>query len=1014
MTSGSPLYLVSACSSAEEFVAAFRRYADRTGLFVPAAAPLPAGRKGRIALTLKDGGVMIEGEAEILQSSAKPTVLYGRPGMTVKFVETDEPSKLMIGELEKARLAMKPAPTSATPRPASIPAEPRPVVPPTGGRIDAANALAECVVIGDVSSLEVTAGPTRAGGFVVPSIPPRPKTPSSSGATPPTASPPAAVPVVPTIPAQAPETKPSNVKLPDVKPADVTPPDVKPPDVKPPAAKRPTPTALPNPNHKMTSIGFPVIDKLPAQTESGKVRAATTLGLQALDRAPASPKDDALLTTMRGNAPVPPNKTPVQPIPAQNPLLETQMGTGAPRPAGKSPIAPTVHDEPTLLGEAPPKKPAQQVPNGSGSLPAAPEPGAPPSRRPDPKHKATSIGFPAVRGPFETQSVAVVPPPKNEPGDPASPILGKAAKPPPPRSKPPTTPPLTPRHPTPITPLPLVRPPSVPASGPAPRPPAVIAEDEKTDLSTVPMAALPLTDSGPAYVSSSLPEEVPVEQVDALGPTLTSARSGGLRASEIMAAVAPNEDWTMSPDASGPTVLPSVKPDANVEASEPTPAPQAPPGPPTGDWTISLDPEQGWSEPAKVVPLPVATAVSAASGNPDRVVASDKALSVVQWEEKPTGIGEAKIEIDPTLMEPLRQMPALDNDASPPPHGAPPPLAPMPPMPPMSPMSPMPPSPPSPPMPPSGMFGAEAQVPGPASSLFATPPQPAMPMVRPPVPTFDHLPSGLDPLETYNIHGAVAARNRKRTLVIAISAAVAVIAGFILVVVLASGKSKGKAKPAGGGSAGSAEIVRSGSASIATPGSAAPQVAGSAAEVTPPSGSAVEEGPGSAEPAVAATGSAGGVETPSEGSAAPPVASGPCKVTISSLPPGADVILDSHKLGTTPGTFELPCGTESKLTLKKARFLGTPKTIKPSASKTNKILVKLNKQMFQVKVTSTPAGATITAGGRSMGVTPTTIRLPGYEPTAITLTKPGYSKDVARVTPKGNNSSHHVVLKKGR
>ncbi|NVB83823.1 MAG: PEGA domain-containing protein [Kofleriaceae bacterium] len=965
MTSGSPLYLVSACSSAEEFVAAFRRYADRTGLFVPAAAPLPAGRKGRIALTLKNGGVMIEGEAEILQSSAKPTVLYGRPGMTVKFVETDEPSKLMIVELEKARLAMKPAPTSATPRPASIPAEPRPVVPPTGGRIDAANSLAECVVIGDVSSLEVTAGPARPGGFVVPSIPsvgaPRPKTPSSSGATPVSA-----VPSVPAIPAQAPE------------------------------AKRPTPASLPNPNHKMTSIGFPAIDKLPAQTESGKVRAATTLGLPALDRAPAPPKDD-LLTTMRGNAPVPPNKTPVQPIPAQNPLLETQMGTGVPRPAAKSPprvtehdetttlgerpptkpAAPPIHEEPTTLGGAPPKKPMQQVPNGSS------EPGTPPPRRHDPKHKATSIGFPAMRAPFETQSVAVVPPPKN---DPSEPILAKSTKPPPSRSKAPTTPPLTPRHPTPITPLPLVRPPSVPANPPVSRPPSVNAEEEKTDLSTVPMAALPPTDSGPVYVSGSLPEEVPVEQVDSLVPTLTSTRSGGLRASEIMAAVAPNEDWTMSPDASGPTVMPSGKPEPKVEASEPTPAPQAPPGPPTGDWTISLDPEQGWSAPAKVEPLPVAPSVIA--GNPDRVVASDKALSVVQWEEKPTGIGEAKIEIDPTLMEPLRPMPALDNDASPP-RAAPPPLAPMPPMPP----------------PPSGMFGAAAQVPAPA---FATP------RMSPPVPTFDHLPSNVDPLETYNIHGAVAASKRKRTLVIAISAAVAVIAGFVLVLVLASGKSKPKTTPAGGGSAGSAEIVKSGSsAALTTPGSAAvPQVAGSAAEVAPPSGSNVEEGSGSAEQAVATTGSAGSAATPSEATA--PVASGPCKVTISSLPPGADVLLDSNKLGTTPGTFELPCGTESKLTLKKTRFLSTPRTIKPSSTKTNKVLVKLNKQTFQVKVTSTPAGATITAGGRSMGVTPTTIRLPGYEPTAITLTKPGYSKDVGRVTPKGNNTSHHVVLKKGR
>ena len=40
MTTGSTIYLVSACASGEEFVAAFRRYADKNGLFVPIGEPL--------------------------------------------------------------------------------------------------------------------------------------------------------------------------------------------------------------------------------------------------------------------------------------------------------------------------------------------------------------------------------------------------------------------------------------------------------------------------------------------------------------------------------------------------------------------------------------------------------------------------------------------------------------------------------------------------------------------------------------------------------------------------------------------------------------------------------------------------------------------------------------------------------------------------------------------------------------------------------------------------------------
>ncbi|HEY1585211.1 MAG TPA: hypothetical protein VGH63_05940, partial [Polyangia bacterium] len=173
MTTGAPLYLVTACSSAEEFVAAFRRYRDRIGLFVPIAAPIGAGKRGRIAITLADGGVMLEGEVEIMQSSPRPSALYGRVGMTLRFVAADEPSKQLLEELEKARIAMKPGQVTVAPRPAMVPAEPRPVVPPIAGKIDAANALAECVAIGDIYALK--GGLTAVLGVPVVGSEPAPK-----------------------------------------------------------------------------------------------------------------------------------------------------------------------------------------------------------------------------------------------------------------------------------------------------------------------------------------------------------------------------------------------------------------------------------------------------------------------------------------------------------------------------------------------------------------------------------------------------------------------------------------------------------------------------------------------------------------------------------------------------------------------------------------------------------------------------------------------------------------------
>ena len=187
VTTGVPIYLVSACTSGEEFVAAFRRYLDRSGLFVPIAEPIAVGLRGRFALTLRDGGVMVEGDGEVISSSRTPSLLHGRIGMTIRFAELDDPSKAMLVELEQARLAPKPLAPSVAPRPADVPAEPRPVPPAPAGRIDANNALAECVAIGEVGKLcaPVVKAPAKAGPkFVVPVIPPV-ASGSKSPATPP-------------------------------------------------------------------------------------------------------------------------------------------------------------------------------------------------------------------------------------------------------------------------------------------------------------------------------------------------------------------------------------------------------------------------------------------------------------------------------------------------------------------------------------------------------------------------------------------------------------------------------------------------------------------------------------------------------------------------------------------------------------------------------------------------------------------------------------------------------------
>ncbi|HEX7837163.1 MAG TPA: hypothetical protein VF469_06845, partial [Kofleriaceae bacterium] len=233
---GAPIYLVSACASGEEFVAAFRRYADKQGLFIPIGDPLPPGGRTRFAVTLRDGGVMIEGEAEVVSSARVPSVMHGRVGMTLRFLDPDEASKTTLGELERARLAMKPPPPSVPPRPAQIPAEPRPVPPPVQGRIDAVNALAECVAIGDTTALgpplpaQAAPAPKASPRFVMPPL-------SAGGRAAPGSSPPGGLGMAHT--SAAPRT--STAPLPIARPTERAEPgvDVAPPQITPRGTPQP-------------------------------------------------------------------------------------------------------------------------------------------------------------------------------------------------------------------------------------------------------------------------------------------------------------------------------------------------------------------------------------------------------------------------------------------------------------------------------------------------------------------------------------------------------------------------------------------------------------------------------------------------------------------------------------------------------------------------------------------------------------------------------------------------------
>jgi hypothetical protein len=139
-------------------------------------------------------------------------------------------------------------------------------------------------------------------------------------------------------------------------------------------------------------------------------------------------------------------------------------------------------------------------------------------------------------------------------------------------------------------------------------------------------------------------------------------------------------------------------------------------------------------------------------------------------------------------------------------------------------------------------------------------------------------------------------------------------------------------------------------------------------------------------------------------------ASTDCAVEIVSVPKDVEIAIDNTtKIGTAPGTVQLPCGVEVKLYLRKPGYAGVVKSITPAPG-ARPLRVVLSRAQFVVKVSSTPAGATISVAGKPVGITPTAVRLNGYEPVSIAITKSGYVTQEQKLTPKQQNAVVHVRL----
>jgi len=940
VTTGAPIYLVSACSTGEEFVAAFRRYADRGSLFVPIAEPIPAGRRGRFALTLAGGGVLIEGEAEVISSSKIASVLHGRVGMTIRFGGLDEASKTVLIELERARLAAKPSAPSIAPRVIELPAGPRPVPPAASVRIDASVTLAECTALGDLEALEkTTAMPPKAGPkFVVPSVPPvgapRPNTPSTAPERPRTAS--GAQPVVrpktpslpPTMPTLAPLPRTPTGPVPKVVPAD-------PVSVGPDSATMPA-----------VAIG----DLKPARIALDVALANAAVEMATAKTSPLDAVEGPATTTIA----IPPDPdagpTTTMDVPPA-PLTPTEMAAVPPPPPTPGWLLTTTRSA------SPPPPPAQVVP-------APPIIGTPRARslEPDLDEPTDQTAMPIIPDDIRKTELAMVPKPSLE-----------------------------------LAPVEIIDAPQ-PLENNAP----IEIDDVVTSVVSHPPAKPIVAEAPPRSTK---------------GPTIEEPTPSG--------------DWTITPGVDKPTIAQRVPGELTPVAQATDDAMVAKPGRLTGNWTIQLDPDtlDGWSEPSKVdavkpdePPKPKTRTKPTPETPPElRPVARSIMREPLPAApaEKALPREEPKVQIDPTLMD----APLVEPD-----HGAPRPatlsaLIPAQSMPmqvdligpqverlrlatpvpgSMAPMmasidhtpTPFPPG--VDPRISNSALGRPTPVPG---SLTA-PPFPVSPseLVAMPTPppgrlvtdggvgffresgNFANL-SGSGAFPVGDSTSLVEARRRRRLLVILISAGVAVAAGIVLLIMFAGGSKKASDEP------------------VAPPPDAATStIDATKAEVVvlPPDAVVNPAPPRDASIVVEPT----------------PI----CAVDVTTVPAGAEVLIQGSKnvLGTTPARLELPCNVEAKLLVRKQRFANVVRPVTPTNEITEitKVRVILQRLMFSVKVSSSPAGAAISINGKQVAVTPTTMRLPAFELSTVTFSKEGYAMESSKVTPKQNNQTVHAQLKK--
>jgi hypothetical protein len=119
------------------------------------------------------------------------------------------------------------------------------------------------------------------------------------------------------------------------------------------------------------------------------------------------------------------------------------------------------------------------------------------------------------------------------------------------------------------------------------------------------------------------------------------------------------------------------------------------------------------------------------------------------------------------------------------------------------------------------------------------------------------------------------------------------------------------------------------------------------------------------------------------------VAADTCSVDVGTEPEGSTVTLGAKTLGETPGNFVVPCGAVT-VTVSHPRYAALTRTLTARPGVPAELEGRLGRPDVKLRIGSRPSGARVSVNGRSVGVSPVSLTVKGFERTKVVVTKRGY------------------------